>query len=121
MLSQKLQEILRDWWRVEKPRHWLFPGDIDGRHITRDAVELACQKALLRFPIRKPVTPHSLRHASAYYTTFQSLFILKAIALDRAQSAAVYGRYARRALAPARLATGDPFGKSPMARIERPA
>src|SRR5437879_10238704 len=45
MLSQKLREILRDWWRVEKPGHWLFPGDIDGRHITRAAVELACQKA----------------------------------------------------------------------------
>src|SRR5436309_15263156 len=43
MLSQKLRQILRDWWRVEKPPHWLFPGDIDGRHITRDAVELACQ------------------------------------------------------------------------------
>ena len=67
MLSQKLREILRDWWRVEKPRHWLFPGDIEGRHITRDAVELACQKALLRFPIRKPVTPHSLRHAFAVH------------------------------------------------------
>jgi integrase/recombinase XerD len=30
MLSQKLREILRDWWRVEKPAHWLFPGDIEG-------------------------------------------------------------------------------------------
>ena len=67
MLSQKLREILRDWWRVEKPGHWLFPGDIDGRHITRDAVELACQKARLRFPVRKPVTPHSLRHAFAVH------------------------------------------------------
>ncbi len=67
MLSQKLREILRDWWRAEKPRHWLFPGDIDGRHITRDAVELACQKARLHFPVRKPVTPHSLRHAFAVH------------------------------------------------------
>jgi integrase/recombinase XerD len=67
MLSQKLREILRDWWRAEKPAHWLFPGDIDGRHITRETVELACQKALLLFPIRKPVTPHSLRHAFAVH------------------------------------------------------
>jgi integrase/recombinase XerD len=80
MLSQKLREILRDWWRVEKPRHWLFPGDIDGQHISKDAVELACHKARLRFPIRKAVTPHSLRHASAYYTTFRKQFIPKRIA-----------------------------------------
>jgi integrase/recombinase XerD len=88
MLSQKLRDILRDWWRVEKPRHWLFPGVIEGRHTTRDAVELACQKARLRFPVRKPVTPHSLRNASAYYTTFQSVFILKIIGARQAQLAA---------------------------------
>jgi site-specific recombinase XerD len=28
MLSPKLLEVLRDWWRVEKPKQWLFPGDI---------------------------------------------------------------------------------------------
>jgi integrase/recombinase XerD len=59
MLSPKLREILRDWWRVEKPSHWLFPGDIEGRHITKDAVELACQNARLRFPVPKSVTPHA--------------------------------------------------------------
>jgi len=67
MLSPKLRDILRDWWRVEKPSHWLFPGDIEGRHISKDAVELACQKARLRFPVPKPVTPHSVRHAFAVH------------------------------------------------------
>jgi site-specific recombinase XerD len=40
MLSPRLLEILREWWRLEKPKLWLFPGDIPGRHITRYAVEL---------------------------------------------------------------------------------
>lgn len=31
MLSPKLLEILRAWWRVHRPRHWLFPGDRPGR------------------------------------------------------------------------------------------
>src|SRR5260370_25187407 len=26
MLSPKLLEIVRDWWRMERPGHWLFPG-----------------------------------------------------------------------------------------------
>jgi site-specific recombinase XerD len=63
MLSPKLLETLRNWWRVGKPQGWLFPGDIPGEHITSDAVEQACQKARGLSRITKPITPHSLRHA----------------------------------------------------------
>ena len=65
MLSPKLLEVLRAWWPVEKPKQWLFPGDRVGSHITKDAVELACQKAHRRCGIPKPITPHSLRHCFA--------------------------------------------------------
>lgn len=67
MLSPKLLDVLRDWWRVERPQHWLFPGDIPGRHITRDAVGQACEKAHSISKIPKPITPHSLRHAFAVH------------------------------------------------------
>src|SRR5216683_2800406 len=67
MLSPKLLEILRDWWRVEKSKDWIFPGDIPGRHISKDAVEQACQKAQRLSQIPKPITPHSLRHSFAVH------------------------------------------------------
>src|SRR5215469_9454210 len=67
MLSPKLLEALRDWWRVAKPKAWLFPGDIAGMHISKDAVEQACQKARRRCRIPKPITPHSMRHAFAVH------------------------------------------------------
>src|SRR6478672_4544835 len=35
MLSPKLLQILRDWWRVDRPRRWLFPGDQVDNHIGR--------------------------------------------------------------------------------------
>ena len=67
MLSPKLLETLRDWWRVARPVYYLFPGDIPGLHISKDAVEQACQKARRRCRIPKPITPHSLRHAFAVH------------------------------------------------------
>lgn len=67
MLSPKLLKILRDWWRVERPHPWLFPGDIPGQHITTEAVTRACQKAHRLCGIPKPITPHSLRHAFAVH------------------------------------------------------
>src|SRR6202046_5355032 len=67
MLSPKLLEILRNWWRLAKLKPWLFPGDIPGGHIQREAVELMCQKAQRRCGIAKPITPHSMRHAFAVH------------------------------------------------------
>jgi site-specific recombinase XerD len=112
MLSPKLLEILRQWWRQERPQHWLFPGGGNPeRHITRGAVERACQEALQRCRIAKPITAHTMRKASSYYTTFQSPFILKTIGLGQVQSAAVYGRSGLLAPEPAQLAIVDPFDR----------
>lgn len=67
MLSPKLLEILREWWRMAKPKPWLFPGNIPGRPISKSAVELACQEAHRASRISKPITPHSMRHAFAVH------------------------------------------------------
>ena len=68
MLSPRLLEILRDYWRRTRPAgEWLFPGLIPGRHVSKDAVEQACQKALSLSGLAKPVTPHSLRHGFAVH------------------------------------------------------
>ena len=45
MLSPKLLEILRAWWRVHQPAHWLFPGKRPDAPIGRGAVEQACHQA----------------------------------------------------------------------------
>jgi site-specific recombinase XerD len=65
MLSPRLLEALRSYWKTVRPKTWLFPGDLAGRPITRNAVELACKKAHRACGITKPITPHSLRHAFA--------------------------------------------------------
>ena len=62
MLSPKLLETLRSYWRAVRPKGWLFVGDVPGQPINTSSVELACQKARRLSGIRKPITPHSLRH-----------------------------------------------------------
>jgi integrase/recombinase XerD len=62
MLSEQLLKILREWYRFAKPTSWLFPGFIPGTHITRGSINRACELALERSGLTKPVTPHSLRH-----------------------------------------------------------
>src|SRR6266567_8334222 len=66
MLSPKLLDTLRDYWRIVRPKEWLFPGYF-GRPITTHAVEHACRTARRRAGISKPISPHSLRHAFAVH------------------------------------------------------
>ena len=67
MLSPKLLAMLRDWWRVSQPQHWLFPGHHPERPTTSRVVDRACRQARRRSRLSKPVTPHSLRHAFAVH------------------------------------------------------
>jgi site-specific recombinase XerD len=95
MLSPKLLEVLRAWWRVEKPKDWLFPGDFPGHHITRSAVEQECQKAHRICKIRKPITPHSLRHAFAVHLLEQGTDVRTIQLLLGHRSLATTAKYLR--------------------------
>jgi integrase/recombinase XerD len=93
LLPPKLRELLRCYWRTTQPTDWLFPGACAGQPISVKTIFRACRKAARSVGIAKSIHPHLFRKASAYYTTFQSLFILKIIGAGQAQLAAVYGRY----------------------------
>jgi len=65
LLSPKLLELLRRYWKAYRPAPYLFPGDIPGRPISSDGIEYLCHKAATAAKLSKPVTPHSLRHSFA--------------------------------------------------------
>jgi integrase/recombinase XerD len=65
MLSPRLLEILRAYWRLARPHSWLFPGQEPGTHITHVALQSACRVARQDAGIAKPVTAHTLRRSFA--------------------------------------------------------
>jgi integrase/recombinase XerD len=65
LLPPRLLELLRVYFRWKKPEEWLFPGGVPGQPICSNSIFRACQKAVRKAGIVKPVHPHSLRHAFA--------------------------------------------------------
>jgi site-specific recombinase XerD len=65
MLSPRLLEVLRVYWRAAPPKHYLFPSWRTGRHLNADSLQQACRDAWLRSGLRKKVTVPTLRHSFA--------------------------------------------------------
>jgi integrase/recombinase XerD len=65
MLSPRLLEVLRAYWKRGRPGLWLFPGRDPGDHVAVPALQAACRAARRRARIGKLVTMHTLRHSFA--------------------------------------------------------
>jgi integrase/recombinase XerD len=65
MLSPRLLEILRAYWRSVRPGEFLFPGAVPDRPITTASARKACYRARLAAGLAKHITVHTLRHSFA--------------------------------------------------------
>lgn len=65
MLSPRLLEVLRAYWKAARPTHWLFPGQVTGRPLTAGTVHRVCVQASHAAGLGKHVTVHTLRHSFA--------------------------------------------------------
>ena len=73
MLSPVLLELLRDWYRIGRPRGWLFPGRDPVSPMTTRQLTRACHAAAHMAEIKKRVTPHTLRHSFATHLLEQNI------------------------------------------------
>jgi len=67
MLSPRLLELLRQYWKAHRPLIYLFPtaGEDKHRPLGVSAVQKVCQQARRDSGLAKQVTPHTLRHSFA--------------------------------------------------------
>lgn len=64
-LSPILLEQLRAYWKLERPKTWLFPGADADHPVRRDTIGKICRAACKRAGLKKIVSPHALRHSFA--------------------------------------------------------
>src|SRR3954464_8994915 len=62
MLSPRLLAVLREYWRLQRPRPYLFPGRHPDRPISVRTVQMVCERALTASGLSKHVHMHTLRH-----------------------------------------------------------
>jgi integrase/recombinase XerD len=65
MLSPRLLELLREYWKEYQPSDWLFPGKDGKRSVGSATIRQVCHEANLVCGLKKKVTPHTLRHSFA--------------------------------------------------------
>jgi len=65
MLSPRLLQVLRAWYRAARPVEWLFPGWRVNAHLTPASLQQACHDAARQAGLRKRITVHTLRHSFA--------------------------------------------------------
>jgi site-specific recombinase XerD len=64
ILSPKILEMLRKYYKVYRPKEWLFEGQYGGQYTAR-SIQNVFQEAKSKAGIRKKATVHTLRHSFA--------------------------------------------------------
>jgi integrase/recombinase XerD len=65
MLSPRLLEVLRAYWKAARPSDFLFPGAAADQPLTTGSVRKVCSRARRAAGLDKHVTVHTLRHSFA--------------------------------------------------------
>ncbi|GAB1416300.1 site-specific integrase [Paludibacter sp.] len=64
-ISDRIIDMLREYYKMYRPKVWLFQGQEEGEQYSETSLQKVLKNALIAAKIRKPVTLHWLRHSYA--------------------------------------------------------
>lgn len=64
-ISDKVIDMLREYYKIYRPKTWLFEGQNGGDKYSESSLQEVLKVALMKAGIKKPVTLHWLRHSYA--------------------------------------------------------
>jgi len=64
-ISDKIIEMLREYYKMYRPKLWLFEGQAEGEQYSEKSLQSVLKQAITKAEIDKPVTLHWLRHSYA--------------------------------------------------------
>jgi len=65
MLSPRLLQVLRRYFKAARPPEYLFPSWRNHHHLCPSSLQMACREAAALAGIRKKISVHTLRHSFA--------------------------------------------------------
>jgi site-specific recombinase XerD len=95
LLSPRLLQLLRDYWRVQRPPLWLFPGRNPDQPFSSDLARQILAKACKDAGLTKRCTPHTLRHCFATHLLESGVDLVVIQQLLGHQSIRTASHYAR--------------------------
>lgn len=113
LLSEKLLELLRHYYKGYRPKYYLFEGQAGGKYSPTSVANIlrsAAQKA----GIRKQVTPHMLRHSFATHLLEQGTdlrYIQELLGHNSSKTTEIYTHVSRQAIDKIKNPMDDFFDK----------
>jgi integrase/recombinase XerD len=92
-LSLRLLEELRAYWRMYRPRTWLFPGQKSGRPINASHIQRGLGRLVTQVGLSKHCSMHTLRHSYATHLLEAGVDVLTLKALLGHTSLQTTARY----------------------------
>lgn len=119
MLSRRLLRALRRYWRLYRPREWLFEGQKKGSPLSVQSAQRMVRKVARQAGIAKPVTTRTLRHSFATHLMESGTnlrYIQELLGHKSLQTTAIYTQISH----PGATRVTSPLDRAPRAESRAP-
>lgn len=101
LLGERALEILRIYWKVHRPKDWLFPSSKETQPIGPSSVQKVFRDALIKTRIKKKASVHTLRHSFATHLLEEGVeipYIQNLLGHSDSRTTSIYLHVARKKL-----------------------